>query len=124
VVVNGFEWAVLGLILFGMVMPFWLVTYFTVKLGSISRDAGPHHIMRYNEVMDYLHSGLKRPKGDGLSGASLVATIRELNNYPEHRDVTLLYLEEITITGSGKFDELAKSEIQKLETYLLGLKDD
>ena len=80
--------------------------------------------MRYNEVMDYLHSGLKRSKGDGLSGASLVATIRELENYPEHRDVTLLYLEEITITGSGKFDELAKNEIQKLETFLLGLKDD
>ncbi|WP_221537709.1 hypothetical protein [Qipengyuania huizhouensis] len=123
-VVNGFEWIVLGLILFGMVIPFWLMTYLTAKISRTSRDAGPHRIMRYNEVMDYLHSGLKRSKIDGLSGASLVATIRELENYPEHRDVTLLYLEEITITGSGKFDELAKSEIQKLETYLLGLKDD
>ena len=121
--VSAFEWAAVGLILFGMVIPFWLMTYLTAKAISKTPDAGPHRILRYNSVMDYLHSALKKPKEESTCGASLVATIRELKKYPESRDLTILYLEEITVTGSGKFDDLARAEIRDVETYLLGLKD-
>jgi hypothetical protein len=80
--------------------------------------------MRYNEIMDYLHSAWKKSEAEGQNGASIIASIRELNNYPEHRDLTLLYLEEISVTGTSKFDDLVKIEIQNIEKYFLGLNDD
>ncbi|MEM8919547.1 MAG: hypothetical protein AAGE37_11885 [Pseudomonadota bacterium] len=122
-----FEWTVIGLIVFGMVIPFWLMTYFASKTAFFRmREGGkPDSTLRYNEVMDYLHSALKRSKSEASpNGASIVATIRELKKYPEHRDLTLLYLEEITITGNSKFDELAKIEIKDIEKKFLGSKND
>ncbi len=123
--VNAFGWAALGLILFGMVIPFWMMSYVTTKIAvrwSVD-GADESRIMRYNEVMDYLHSTLNRPKTDSQCGASLVASIRELKNFPEHRDLSVMYLEEINITGTGKFNDLAKLEIKKVESHLLGQND-
>lgn len=122
--VNGFAWIVLALILFGMVIPFWLMTYMTAKLAAKqSTDRiSTHRIMHYNKLMDYLHGSLKRSASDGQFGASLVASIRELKNFPEHRDLSVLFLEEINVTGTGKFDDLMKIEIRGVEDFLLGQK--
>lgn len=90
-----------------------------------SREGGnPNRVLRYNELMDYLHLVGNKSTEGGQNGASLVASIRELKNYPEHRDLTILYLEEISVTGTSKFDNLAKIEIKNIETYFLGFKDD
>lgn len=123
---NVFEWLALGLILFGMVIPFWIMTVLASKTAARQQKEGSssHRVLRYNEVMDYLHTTLKKSSDQGQNGASLVAAIRELKSYPEHKDLTILYLEEITITGTSKFDDLAKAEIDSIETQFLGLKDE
>ena len=123
---SPFEWIALGLILFGMVIPFWLLTVIAGRtaLRKDKEGGNPHRVMRYNEIMDYLHSAWKKSEAEGQNGASIIASIRELNNYPEHRDLTLLYLEEISVTGTSKFDDLVKIEIQNIEKYFLGLNDD
>ena len=47
-----------------------------------------------------------------------------LREYPQYRDATLLFLEEITITGSGKWDNFCETEMKTIETDLLGLNHD
>jgi hypothetical protein len=125
-VVNAFGWTAVARILFGMVIPFWLMTYFAAKAArQQTKDRKtPDRVLRYNELMDYLHAAWKKSSAEGQNGASIIASIRELKNYPEHRDLTILYLEEINVTGTSKFDDLAKVEIKDVETYLLGLKDE
>lgn len=125
-VVTAFAWVAISLILFGMVIPFWVMTVFTAKIAKrqLVEQTSPQRVLCYNELMDYLHSAWKKSRAEGQNGASIVASIRELKNYPEHRDLTILYLEEITITGTSKFDDLAKAEIENVEAYLLGLNDD
>ena len=50
----------------------------------------------------------------------VAATIRELENYPEYRTLSVLFLEEITITGTKKFDQVMRAELQSVEAALLG----
>lgn len=122
---SGFEWAVIGLILFGMVVPFWAITIVTGILASKQKKAikSPDRLMRYLELLDYMHAAFKKSNAEGQNGASIVAAIRELRNFPEHRDLSILYLEEVTITGESKFDDLARTEINDVEAFLLACKD-
>ena len=124
--VTAFEWIALGLILFGMVIPFWFMSVIAGRtaLRQAKEGGNPHQVMRYTELMDYLHSALKKSEAKAQSGASLVAAIRDLNNYPQHSDLTILFLEELSVTGTSKFDDLAKIEIKKIETKFLGFKND
>ena len=74
--------------------------------------------------MDYLHDAFSKTNAESQNGASVVASIRESKKYPEHKDLTILYLEEVTVNGNGKFDKLTKAEIRDIEAKFLGLKDD
>jgi hypothetical protein len=128
VVVSHFEWAAIGLILFGMVLPFWTLTAVALRRtrreGRRPQVPQTERVMRYNAIMDYLHRACRKGPAEGQSGASFIAALRELRNFPEHRDLTVLFLEEVNVSGPGKFNELAKREIRAAEEYLLGLKED
>ena len=54
----------------------------------------------------------------------LIAGIRELRRFPEYRDATFLYLDEITVTGSSHFDQLLRTEITSLQNFLLEVTGD
>lgn len=75
----------------------------------------------YAQIMNYLRDQFE----DGVVGFGplWVAAVRELRNYPEFADLTVLYFEEITVTGSDKFDRVLEQELRETESYLLGLKN-
>ena len=54
----------------------------------------------------------------------IIAGIRELRRFPEYRDATILFLDEISVTGSSHFDQLLKKEMTELENILLHVSDD
>ena len=53
----------------------------------------------------------------------IIAGIRELRKFPEYRDATILFLDEISVTGDSHFDRLMKKEITELENVLLEVSD-
>ena len=68
---------------------------------------------------------LHEPDRDGkFNGPTMVAYIRELREYPQYRDASLLFLEGITITGSARFDDVCRTELQAMETHFLGLENE
>ncbi len=93
------------------------------RTKGISRDEGPSaRYFAYARLMNYLRTEIQ----DGVDGFGPLwaATVRELRNYPEFADLTVLYLEEITVTGTNKFDRVMEQELRETETFLLGLKND
>ena len=54
----------------------------------------------------------------------IIAGIRELRKFPEYRDATILFLDEIAVTGDSHFDQLLKKEMTELENLLLDVSDD
>ena len=54
----------------------------------------------------------------------IIAGIRELRNFPEYHDATVLFLDEISVTGDTHFDRLLKKEMTDLQNFLLGVDDD
>ena len=117
--VNAFEWAVIALLVVGLLIPAWLVAL-SVK-SYVRRPRGGEPSARYGayvRLLNSIHSGIAT--GTVENGAVWAASIRELQNYPEYRDLSILYLEEITITGSNKFDAIMKAELKSIESSLLG----
>ncbi len=128
--VSGFEWTAIGLMVFGMVIPFWVMTILTcIVLYQQKRFTEPPSrpivVHDYAKLMRALMKLVSEPGRDGkFNGPSMIAYLNELRAYPQYRKPTLLFLEEVTITGSGKFDEVCKVELESLETHLLGLEDE
>jgi hypothetical protein len=71
--------------------------------------------------MDRILDELEKDKG---RGPVMVACIRELGFYPEYRDITVLLLNEVTVTGQNQYDRLMKVELQETEAFLLDAKDE
>ena len=119
-----FEWAALGTIVFGMVIPFWLMVIITLMFVEQNRKKNrPDRISfvhEYARLVKAMNEDLKSSDGR-FNGPAMVAYLKDLRNYPEYSQPTLLFLEEITITGNGKFDEVCKVELSNLEAYLLEL---
>jgi len=125
--VSSFEWTTIGLIIFGMVIPFWLMVIVTIIVVEQSRKKEKQtrttYVHDYARLMHAMNDDLNSSDGK-FNGPAMIAYLKELREYPQYREPTLLFLEEITITGSGKFDEVCKAELTSLETHLLGMKDD
>ena len=121
---SGFEWAALGLIVFGMVIPFWsmlILMAFVVRKGRAANTASNVH--DYVKLMESITESFARANGRH-DGPTMMAYLRELKEYPQYREPTLLFLESLSITGSGPFDLMCKKELKDLEIFLLGLKND
>ncbi|QIQ86889.1 hypothetical protein [Erythrobacter sp.] len=124
-----FEWTAIGLILFGMALPFWIMTLLTCivlyQQQKITKPPSrPIKVHDYTKLMvaidDLIHS-----KGTGsFNGPALQTYLREMKQYPEYKDTSLLYLEELSITGKSKWSEICRTEQKAVEEHLLGLKND
>lgn len=127
VAMSAFEWAAVALIVFGMVIPFWLMVIITVMFVEQNRKkektAKVSYVHDYARLVQTMNDSFKSSNGS-FNGPAMIAYLRELRLYPQYREPTLLFLEEITITGKGKFDAVCKAELSNLETYLLDLKSD
>ena len=124
-----FEWTVIGLIVFGMVIPFWLMTVFAVLVADQTRKitkppSRPIKVHDYTKLMtaidDLIHS-----KGSGsFNGPALQIYLREMKEYPDYKDTSLLFLEELSITGKSKWSDICRTEQKAVEQYLLELEND
>lgn len=126
---TGFEWTTIGLIIFGMVIPFWIMVILTGIVVEQTRRKAKKELARQSYVHEYAELCIKLSEmlkaADGtFNGPALVAYLRELKNYPEYKDMSILFLESISITGDGRFDDIARNELKATEVYLLGLNDD
>jgi hypothetical protein len=126
VVVSIFQ-AILVLAAFvGLGIPAWVFSLAVYHGAKRPRSSEPSaRFFAYSRLIESIHSQA-RFQGDMVieNGALFAATIRELKNYPEFKDISLFYLEEIDITGSSKFDQIMKSELEAVEAHLLGLRDE
>ena len=75
----------------------------------------------YAAVVDRVMDEIARTNN---RAAIISAGIRELRNFPEFREATVLLTNEIEVTGQTPFDQLLKKELCELETYLLELGHD
>lgn len=117
--VSVFEWTIVGLILFGFVLPIWIfffAAFLSRKMGSGKEPSSRY--FAYVKILRFLHEEIQ--EGVIGFGPLWVTGVRELQKYPEYRDVSLLYLEEITITGSKKWDNVMENELKEVEDFLLG----
>ena len=125
--VNGFEWAVIGLILFGMVIPFWVMVVLTVIVVEQGRRKEKANRATYSLEYAKLMRELSQILSDDshkFNGPSLIACIRDLKKFPEFRDASILFLDGLDATGKNKFDDMARTEIKNVDAYLLDLEDD
>jgi hypothetical protein len=123
-----FEWTALALILFGMVAPFWIMVAVTVSFVRQANEKTKQELARRSSAHDYARLTTEFGKfvssGERFNGPGAVAYVREMKNYPEYRDTTLLLLEEFNVSGTGKFDQVFRNELKEVEIYLLGLEND
>ena len=125
---TAFEWAAVGLILFGMVVPCWIMVFLTISFVRLANTKTKQELARRPSAQDYAKLTTEFGKfvssGERFNGPGAVAYVRELKSYPEYRDTTLLLLEEFNVAGKGKFDEVFRNELKEVEIYLLGLEND
>lgn len=122
---STFEWTIALLAVVGFVLPVWV--FLGVFLKRQDAKAPGHPSIRYfayTSLLSRIHGMLMKEKGKVQHGPIFAATIRELREYPEYRDISLLFLEEITITGSKKFDGVLKNELNAVEAELLEARSD
>ncbi|MEP3227559.1 MAG: hypothetical protein ABJO01_16405 [Parasphingorhabdus sp.] len=120
---NVFEWSALGLILFGLVVPFWAIVVISAKGSRQSKSFGPSaRYFAYSKVMDTLMAELK----DGKTNRApiVVASVRELKKYSEYRDISVLFLEEVSVNGNRKFDRVLEQELKTVEAEFLKVTND
>jgi hypothetical protein len=120
VVVTPFEWGILAVITLGFVVPAWLValSYLARSRGAETREPNKRYFA-YAALLQSLHAQLDPNSKMVRNGPLFAATVRELANYPEYRTLSVLFLEEITITGTRKFDQVVRAELKAVEADLL-----
>ena len=114
--------------LLGLGVPAWLAALAFHRASNRPRATDSSaRFFAYARLLTLIHdqivSGRTGPKSTDFvveHGALFTATIRELRGYPEFRDLTLLYLEEINVTGEKKFDHVMRNELKSVESDLLG----
>ncbi len=120
--VSIFEGIALGLAFVGLGVPAWIFSIAIYHAAKKPRKDEPSsRYFAYSRVMDRL---LDEMNGETKRAPVLVATIRELRHFPEYSDISVLYLEEITVYGDQKFDRVVEKELKETEAHLLDSKDD
>ena len=121
---SAFEWSIIGLIILGVVIPFWVM----VALGVMVARRRPKQVTttpgrarEYANLMREFEYAFKKNKERKLDGPMLVACIRDLKTYPEYKDASIRLLEGININGSGVFVDMIKTEMRTVENHLLSV---
>ena len=119
--VTTLEWILVALIAVG-ILPAWLfgIAAF-ISARRPAKDKPSERYLAYVALLDSLHRVMAT--GTVENGAAFAASVRELRAYAEYSDLSLLYLEEINITGSNKFDHIMSAEMKATEAFLLELRN-
>ena len=119
--VSPFEIGILVLVFAGVVIPAWVAAYAAITAARRPHVPEPNkRFFAYAELLKSLHGQMDMKTRTVANGPLFAATIRELENYPEYRTLSVLFLEEINITGTKKFDQVMRAELQSVEAALLG----
>jgi len=119
-VVTPFEIGILAVAVIGFVIPAWLAVLTYMKVAGKPQTAEPNkRYFAYAELLKSLHAQLDLKTRTVRNGPLFAATVRELANYPEYRNLSVLFLEEITVTGTKKFDNVVRAELKTVEADLL-----
>lgn len=122
-VVSMLEWIGLGLVFLGIAVPAWIFSLALYTLSKRSPAGEPSaRYFAYMRVIQFLHQEIET--GKTRCAPLWVATLRELREYPEYADLSVLYLEEIMVTGQEKFDRVMEQEIKETEAFLLESNND
>ncbi|MEP3420531.1 MAG: hypothetical protein ABJN35_02240 [Erythrobacter sp.] len=119
-----FEWGILAIVALGFVVPAWIVAF-----GFLARSRRPEaeepnkRYFAYAALLQSLHAQMDIKTRTVRNGPLFAATVRELANYPEYRTLSVLFLEEITVTGTKKFDNVVRAELKAVEAGLLDAAD-
>lgn len=118
--VTPFEMGILAVATVGFVIPAWMVALGFVRRERQERLPEPNkRYFAYAELLKSLHGQMDMKTQTVRNGPLFAATVRELANYPEYRSLSVLFLEEITVTGTKKFDNVVRAELKNVETELL-----
>ena len=120
-----FEWTVIGLIVIGVVVPFWIMIGLVVMVSRRRHQPvilPPGRANQYAVLMrEFEHAFNNNNKDRKLDGPVLVACIRDLKTFPEYKDASIRLLEGININGNGVFVDMIKTEMRTVENHLLGV---
>ena len=120
-----FEWTVIGLIVIGVVVPFWIMIGLVVMVSRRRHQPvilPPGRASQYAVLMrEFEHAFQNNNKDRKLDGPVLVACIRDLKTFPEYKDASIRLLEGININGNGVFVDMIKTEMRTVENHLLGV---
>ena len=115
-----FEIGVLVMVFVGVVIPAWVAAYAAITAARRPQTPEPNkRFFAYAELLKSLHGQMDFKTQKVMNGPLFAATVRELENYPEYRTLSVLFLEEISITGTKKFDQVMRAELQAVEANLL-----
>ena len=115
--VSAFELTIIGLIVVGVVIPVWvfLSILYTGRQVAIEKQPGT----RYRAYMAVLDRLVHEVNKEASNGPAVVASMRELREFPEYRDISVLLLNATNITGKTPYDRMLQVEVQQTEAYLL-----
>ncbi len=117
------ESIILGLAIVGLGIPAWIFSIAVYHAARRPRIVEPgSRYFAYMRVMEFLYKELGTGKTE--CAPLWVATVRELRQFPEYADLSILYLEEVTVTGKQKFDRVMDEEIKETEAFLLESRND
>lgn len=120
--VTTLEWSLIALVICGVIVPNAMIAYGVLRSsGRDMREAGvpSQRYFAYATLLKSLRSQMDFERRRVDNGPLFIATLRELKEYPEYGALTLLFIEEISIQGQKKFDNVARTELQSVETALL-----
>lgn len=122
--VTTFEVAIIAILAVGFVIPAWVMALsFRERAKAIRVEEPNKRYFAYAALLQSLHAQLDPQSKTVRNGPLFAATVRELANYPEYRSFSVLFLEEITITGTRKFDQVVRAELKAVEAQLLDIKE-
>ncbi|MEM7780112.1 MAG: hypothetical protein AAF697_06970 [Pseudomonadota bacterium] len=121
---TSFEWTIIGLIIVGVVLPFWVMVALAVIVTRRKPNTvitTPGRARQYAELMREFEHAFKKTTERKLDGPTLVACIRDLKAYPEYKDASIRLLEGINVNGNGVFVDMVKTEMRAVENHLLSV---
>ncbi len=122
--VSPFEMAIIAVLALGFVVPAWLLAFsFRERAKALRVEEPNKRYFAYAALLQSLHAQLDPKSQTVRNGPLFAATVRELANYPEYRSFSVLFLEEINITGTRKFDNVVRAELKAVEAQLLDIKE-
>lgn len=122
--VTPFETAIVAILALGFVIPAWVFAFaFRARAKAVPVEEPNKRFFAYAALLQGLHNQLDPKTQNVRNGPLFAATVRELANYPEYRSFSVLFLEEITITGTRKFDNVVRAELKAVEAKLLEAKE-